>query len=289
MSDAEKSNDLCHERRNALSSIIGLSGSLLRDPTLSEKHRRTVGLIQQNGQRLLHLVEEPEAATTGNGKPATASPVVRLRAPPGACTPRMLVADDSPEGRMVLVDLLASVGFSVQEAANGEEAIAAWREYRPDMIWMDMRMPLLDGCGATRRIREEERRGERRRCVIIALTANALPEQHFGPLDAGCDDLVVKPFEEDDIFNIIEHRLGLEFERAPPPEERYAVHNERLRELFAALPAAVRVKLLVAADELDVEAVRSSLQEIASLNEELASALRGFADLYDFEAIRRLA
>src|SRR5262249_791327 len=70
---------------------------------------------------------------------------------PGEPAYRLLVVDDNRENRMLLTTLLASVGFQVREAANGAEAVDAWRAWSPDLIWMDMRMPVLDGYEATRR------------------------------------------------------------------------------------------------------------------------------------------
>ncbi|HEY9602144.1 MAG TPA: ATP-binding protein, partial [Allocoleopsis sp.] len=70
---------------------------------------------------------------------------------------RILVVDDVKESRLFLVKLLASVGFSVQDAANGQEAIDRWSAFQPHLIWMDMRMPVIDGYEATRRIKAMER------------------------------------------------------------------------------------------------------------------------------------
>ncbi|MFM7425710.1 MAG: PAS domain S-box protein [Elainella sp.] len=111
---------------------------------------------------------------------------------------RILVAEDQPENRLFLVQLLKSVGFEVQEAENGREAVAQYQAWQPDLIWMDMRMPVLDGYEATRQIRALAAQssfasGSPTPVKIIALTASAFEDERVAILAAGCDDLVCKP------------------------------------------------------------------------------------------------
>ena len=80
-----------------------------------------------------------------------------------------------------------------REAENGVEAIAIWEEWQPHLIWMDMRMPVMDGYEATRQIKSHLK-GQA--TVIIALTASALEEEKTIILSSGCDDFVRKPFQQ---------------------------------------------------------------------------------------------
>jgi CheY-like chemotaxis protein len=89
---------------------------------------------------------------------------------PGQPTYRILVVEDKWANRQLMVRLLAPLGFEVKEATNGQEAIALWQDWHPHLIWMDMRMPVMDGYEATREIKA--RSGDRSP-VILALTANA--------------------------------------------------------------------------------------------------------------------
>jgi CheY-like chemotaxis protein len=91
--------------------------------------------------------------------------------------------------RTVLTRLLSQVGFEVREAADGAEAVAQWRSWRPHLIWMDWRMSGVDGLEATRRIRAEEKG---RRTPILALSASALDHERGQILAAGCDDFMAK-------------------------------------------------------------------------------------------------
>src|SRR5262249_54905726 len=139
---------------------------------------------------------------------------------PGQYVPRLLVVDDMLDNRRLLSRLLSTMGFEVREAANGEEAIATWRDWRPDLIWMDIRIPVLDGRSALRRIRlaEEEERARSDGdgaghpvgpCKIVALTASAFDHERDGVLESGADDLVTKPFREEWIAEALERHLGV--------------------------------------------------------------------------------
>ncbi|MGF1492867.1 MAG: PAS domain S-box protein [Microcoleaceae cyanobacterium] len=119
---------------------------------------------------------------------------------------RILVVDDRWENRQLLTKLFEGVGFQVQEAEDGQEALSCWQSWQPDLIWMDMRMPVMDGYEATRRIRAE---GDS--TIIIALTASAFEQDRGAVLAAGCDDFVRKPFREPILFEKMAQYLGVRY------------------------------------------------------------------------------
>ncbi|PZO40830.1 MAG: hypothetical protein DCF19_11005 [Pseudanabaena frigida] len=119
---------------------------------------------------------------------------------------RILVVEDRWESRHLLVKLLEAIGFQVSEASNGAEAIEIWEKWQPHLIWMDMRMPIMDGYEATRQIKSHLK-GQA--TVIIALTASALEEEKTIILSAGCDDFVRKPFRESLILDKLAEYLGV--------------------------------------------------------------------------------
>lgn len=121
---------------------------------------------------------------------------------------RILVVDDRFESRLLLVKLLASLGFLVRSAENGQEAVDLWNAFEPHLIWMDMRMPVMDGYEATKSIKADLKG---RATVIIALTASAFEEERHLVLSAGCDDFVRKPFREQVIFEKMAQYLGVRY------------------------------------------------------------------------------
>ncbi|MBD2464339.1 response regulator [Oscillatoria sp. FACHB-1407] len=143
-------------------------------------------------------------------EPAIAQPQERvLSLEPGQPTYRILTVDDQATNRQLLVKLLSSVGFAVEEAVNGDEAIAQAQCYAPHLILMDLRMPILDGYEATRRIRQLTSLTPTP--IILALTANAFEEERLSALAAGCDDFIRKPIQEGVLFSKIAEHLEVRY------------------------------------------------------------------------------
>ena len=103
----------------------------------------------------------------------------------------ILVVEDQEDNRQILRDLLGNAGYELTEAENGEEAIAAAGKQRPDLILMDIQLPIMDGYEATRRIRTNP---DLKTVPIIAVTSNALSGDEAKALAAGCDGYVTKPY-----------------------------------------------------------------------------------------------
>jgi two-component system cell cycle response regulator DivK len=104
---------------------------------------------------------------------------------------RILVVEDQQDNRQILRDLLTNAGFDIIEAENGEDAIASAQASRPDLILMDIQLPILDGYEATRRIKADP---NLKSIPIIVVTSYALSGDEDKARLAGCDDYVAKPF-----------------------------------------------------------------------------------------------
>jgi two-component system, cell cycle response regulator DivK len=104
---------------------------------------------------------------------------------------RILVVEDQPDNRQIIRDMLADTGYEIAEAENGEEALAAITKQRPDLILMDIQLPIMDGYAATRRIKTDP---ALKSIPVIAVTSYALSGEERKAREAGCDDYVPKPY-----------------------------------------------------------------------------------------------
>ena len=103
----------------------------------------------------------------------------------------ILVVEDQKDNRQILRDLLTNAGYEMIEAENGEDAVASAQARRPDLILMDIQLPILDGYEATRRIKADP---DLKSIPIIVVTSYALSGDEDKARLAGCDDYVAKPF-----------------------------------------------------------------------------------------------
>ncbi|HBW57850.1 MAG TPA: hybrid sensor histidine kinase/response regulator, partial [Oscillatoriales bacterium UBA8482] len=127
---------------------------------------------------------------------------------PGQPTYKILIVDDKEINCLLLIKLLEPLGFELKIASNGKEAIAIWNQWEPHLIFMDMRMPIMDGYEATKQIKSTTKGNA---TAIIALTASVLEEEKAIVLSAGCDDFMRKPFTEDQIFGVLAKHLGVQY------------------------------------------------------------------------------
>ena len=104
---------------------------------------------------------------------------------------RILVVEDQPDNRQIIRDMLVDTGYEIDEAENGEEALAAIAKQRPDLILMDIQLPVMDGYAATRRIKNDP---ALKSIPVIAVTSYALSGEEKKAREAGCDDYVPKPY-----------------------------------------------------------------------------------------------
>ncbi|WP_158535073.1 PAS domain S-box protein [Acaryochloris thomasi] len=123
---------------------------------------------------------------------------------------RILVVDDKADNRRLLVKLLEPLGFELREASNGQVAVQLGHVWQPHLIWMDMRMPMMDGLEATRRIRVDVT-SDAPPPKIIVLSASNLPEDQAAAYAAGCDDFIQKPFHEAQVLEAMGQHIGVRY------------------------------------------------------------------------------
>lgn len=110
---------------------------------------------------------------------------------------RILVVEDQQDNRQILRDLLLSSGFEILEAGDGQAGIDAARKYRPDLILMDIQLPVMDGYEATRLIKSDP---DLKLIPVIVVTSYALSVDHAKAREVGCDAYVAKPFSPRDLL-----------------------------------------------------------------------------------------
>jgi len=118
---------------------------------------------------------------------------------------RILVVEDTEDNRQIVRDLLTSVGYEMIEAVDGAQGVEVAVREKPDLILMDIQLPVFDGYEATRRIRANEATS---RIPIIAVTSYALSGDEGKARDAGCDDYLAKPFSPRQLLAMVRARLG---------------------------------------------------------------------------------
>lgn len=202
---------------------------------------------------------------------------------------RLLVVEDNENNRNLLVKLLQTVGFAVQEAANGQEAVKIWEEWRPHLIWMDMRMPVMNGYQATTHIKGSPGGKD---TVIIALTASAFEEDRQMVLEHGCNDFVRKPFKENDILEKLHQFLGVRYLHEDTTlrtlKSEDAGRVTLTRELLMELPAELRLELMNAVDVVDFGETTGVIEKIRAQNEAMADALTDLVNQYRFDTLQEL-
>jgi CheY-like chemotaxis protein/anti-sigma regulatory factor (Ser/Thr protein kinase) len=202
---------------------------------------------------------------------------------PGQPEYRILIVEDEFENRLLLLRLLENAGFRVRAVEDGEQAIAMFQSWRPHFIWMDRRLPGMDGLEAARRIRELDTGRETR---IAAVTASVFAGQRNEMLQAGFDDFVRKPYRAAEIFECMARHLGVRYIRAEADSLPHAQAVRPLRpEAFAALPEELREQFTNAVVALDMPRIARLVREISEIDPALGAVLAQFADRLAFTPI----
>ena len=121
---------------------------------------------------------------------------------------RMLIAEDNHDNMLLLYHLLAPLGFELKTVENGKAAVEIHSLWHPHLIWMDIRMPVMNGLEATRLIRKSPKGYDTK---IVAVTAHALEQEHEEIMAAGCDGFIRKPYKTVDVYDMMVSQLGLQF------------------------------------------------------------------------------
>ena len=196
---------------------------------------------------------------------------------------RILIVEDRLENQQVLCRLLEPIGFMTKVAVNGAEGIRLWEEWCPHLIWMDMRMPVMDGYEATRRIKSTPR-GQG--TVIIALTASAFEEERSQVIAAGCDDFVRKPLQAELIFSKMADYLGIKYIYNNAETITPIAKSEITPADLAFMPSEWLQQLRTAASQLDEDQTLELIDLVSNGN--LADRLKELVHTFRFDKLLAL-
>ncbi len=236
------------------------------------------------GSRFEFAIALPEVAEFTHEHATPSEHAIGLE--PGQPEYRLLVVEDRPESQRLLTSLLTQLGFAVRTADNGLEALDVWQDWRPHLIWMDIRMPVMNGYEATRRIKAMPNGQD---TVIIAISASVLAEQKALMLASGCDDFVRKPFRMAEIVDCLVNHLGVRMLYAATPDKQTQASQQKLAGIdLASLPPAWRDQVQQAAIAADATRLLRLADDVNEQWPVLADVLRDWLDVYDYDAILAL-
>ena len=200
---------------------------------------------------------------------------------------KILIADDNQENLLLLKSVLEEVGFPVLIANNGSEAVEVFKKESPDFIWMDMRMPVMDGYEATRQIRKCSGSDT---VPIVAITASAFREQRDEILAAGCNDMLTKPYQPHEIFETMVQFLDIEYIYEPVSEaapEQFD-NQELTPAQLGGLPPELLRELYDSSITLDRKAILAVIERIKPLAPDVARGLQTLTENLQIGMIRDL-
>jgi PAS domain S-box-containing protein len=243
----------------------------------------TISLESEYGNGALFRVELPlqqvseEEVLTHQAK--IGGEVIGLA--PGQPAFRILIAEDQRDSQLLINRLMTNIGFETKLVENGEECVKRFMQWHPHLIWMDWRMPVMDGVEACRKIRKAPG-GES--VKIIAVTASAFKEEREEALSAGMDDLVRKPYHFDELYNCMAKHLGLKYLYAKSDVNEVPSTQVTSVQL-KAVSSRQRSLLLNALKTLDSERVAAAIRDIAMSDAEVASSLDQLASDFNYPAM----
>jgi PAS domain S-box-containing protein len=198
---------------------------------------------------------------------------------------KVLITDDEPYNRLFLCELLRAVGFEAEEATNGAEAVLKFKKWSPDLILMDVRMPVMNGFEAVKKIREVETGPP---VHIVMITANTFEDDINKIIEIGAEGYIRKPFKENEIFENIGKCLGLKYQY----EDVTVFEKHEVVKLCEADIKVLPDKLISQMREATINAQLDLLLELieqsASASAQLAERLKEMANEFKYDALIKL-
>ncbi len=225
----------------------------------------------------LPLVESDASAVEPTHKPRQVAGLA-----PGQPAWRILIVDDVEANRELLVQILEPVGFAVRTATNGLQAVTEFEHWRPALILMDLRMPVMDGYEAIRQIRASSHVGA---VKIIAVTASVIEEKRADVLAGGADDFMGKPFHAVELFGKIAHHLGVAYEYTEPDKPALETPVEITPEALAGLAPDLIDRMREAVVAADLDQILTIISAAESMPSRVAAGLVDLAERFEYQTL----
>ena len=198
---------------------------------------------------------------------------------------RILIVEDHLENWMLLQRILESVGFKVNVTENGLDGIEAFKNFKPNLIFMDVRMPIMDGLEATRQIRQLE---NGKKVKIIGVSAHVFKDEIQSILQSGMDDFIKKPYHFNDIYSSLQKHLNVKFLFHSSLQNTQQEHIPLTVDMIKSLDNEVLLELKESIENLDSVKLSDLVERISLQNKELGDVLDYYVSNYKTTEIFRL-
>jgi len=204
---------------------------------------------------------------------------------PGQSEFRILIVDDIDINRQLLSQILSPLGFKIKEAKNDQVAIEISQTWKPHLIWMDIRMPVMDGYEAIRKIKAAPQGTNTK---VVALSLSVSDEQKKRVMAIGCDDFLQKPFKDSQVFEMLERHIGVRFlfqEMQPENDESSQQFDIKL---LAEQSESWRNDFEIALRNINLKQVKNLITKIETSAPALAKILTKRIDDFEYEQVFEL-
>ncbi|KPA18821.1 two-component hybrid sensor and regulator, partial [Candidatus Magnetomorum sp. HK-1] len=246
-----------------------------------------IGVKKQSAKGAHFFFHIPVIAVESEDRKIDKKQVVSLAPDQGSF--KILVVDDIASNRNYLLSSLKPVGFDVQEAENGQKALDIWKEWQPDLIWLDIFMPVIDGFEVVKKIRKME--SENQHVIIIAVSASSYEEDRHIAINSGCDDFLLKPFSLNNMFHLMASHLNISYVyKKLQNEERKNIllSDDAIKRIILNMPKSFQKDLKNAVNMLDSFKTKQLIQVIEKQDALAGNILMDSIKNYNFSYILSL-
>jgi len=302
---------IVHELRTPLNAILGYTQLMMYKKDYSPENHNYIEAIHHCGHQLLSMINSISKSdyesrpddvqkspdffniaqsllqtnsdtTTQNDTTTQSDKTTQI----DSDSSKVLVVDDSADNRKFVVNTLDILGFLTNEASNGQQALEMWESWKPDLIFLDIYMPELNGHDVIKTIRKKEAPGDH--VIIIAVSASSLEKDKTFALESGCDDFLFKPFNISTLIELIRKYL-----RAHSPQKKshsnFEIKNFNwLLKHIKKMPSNWLEEFKTSIEMLDPVNTKYHLSKLEKEDFKAASVLKEWVNQFDFERLQQL-